>query len=30
MTKYNMLNVKWSNLQFNKLKSAMKSETEVT
>ena len=30
MTKYNTLNVKLSNSQLNKLKSAMKNETEVT
>ena len=29
MTKYNSLNVKLSNLQLNKLKSAIKNETEV-
>ena len=29
MTQYNSLNVKLSNSQFNKLKSAIKSETEV-
>ena len=30
MTKYNTINVKLSNLQLNKLKSAIKSGTEVT
>ena len=30
MTQYNSLNAKLSNLQLNKLKSAIKSETEVT
>ena len=30
MTQYNSLNVKLSNLQFNKLKSAIKNETDVT
>ena len=30
MTQYNMLNVKLSNLQLNKLKSAIKNGTEVT
>ena len=30
MTKYNTLNVKLSSFQFNKLKSAIKSETGVT
>ena len=30
MTEYNTLNVKLSNSQFNKLKSAIKSGTEVT
>ena len=29
MTQYNSLNVKLSNLQLNKLKSAIKDETEV-
>ena len=29
MTQYNSLNVKLSNSQFNKLKSAIKNETEV-
>ena len=29
MTQYNRLNVKLSNSQFNKLKSAIKNETEV-
>ena len=29
MTRYNRLNVKLSNLQLNKLKSAIKNETEV-
>ena len=29
MTQYNSLNVKLSNLQLNKLKSAIKNETEV-
>ena len=29
MTQYNSLNVKPSNLQINKLKSAIKNETEV-
>ena len=29
MTQYNSLNVKLSNIQFNKLKSAIKNETEV-
>ena len=29
MTQYNSLNVKWSNPQVNKLKSAIKNETEV-
>ena len=29
MTQYNSLNVKLSNSQFNKLKSAIKSETDV-
>ena len=29
MTQYNSLNVKLSNSQFNKFKSAMKNETEV-
>ena len=29
MTKYNSLNVKLSNLQLNKFKSAIKNETEV-
>ena len=29
MTQYNSLNVKLSNSQLNKLKSAMKNETEV-
>ena len=29
MTQYNSLNVKWSNSQLNKLKSAIKNETEV-
>ena len=29
MTQYNSLNVKLSNLQVNKLKSAMKNETDV-
>ena len=29
MTQYNCLNVKLSNLQLNKLKSAIKNETEV-
>ena len=29
MTQYNSLNVKLSNLQLNKLKSAMKNETDV-
>ena len=29
MTQYNSLNVKLSNLQLNKLKSAIKYETEV-
>ena len=30
MTQYNTLNIKLSNLQLNKLKSAMKNETEIT
>ena len=30
MTKYNTLNIKLPNSQLNKLKSAMKNETEVT
>ena len=30
MTKYNTLNVKWSNSQLNKLKSAIKNGTKVT
>ena len=30
MTQYNMLHVKLSNSQLNKLKSAIKNETEVT
>ena len=30
MTKYNTINVKLSNLQLNKLQSAIKSGTEVT
>ena len=30
MTQYNALNVKWSNSQLNKLKSAIKNGTEVT
>ena len=30
MTQYNNLNVKWSNWQLNKLKSAMKNGTEIT
>ena len=30
MTQYNTLNVKLSNSQLNKLKSAMKNETKVT
>ena len=30
MTQYNILNIKLSNSQLNKLKSAMKSGTEVT
>ena len=30
MTQYNMLNIKLSNSQLNKLKSAMKNGTEVT
>ena len=30
MTQYNTLNVKLSNSQLNKLKSAIKSETEIT
>ena len=30
MTQYNTLNVKFSNSQFNKLKSGIKNETEVT
>ena len=30
MTQYNNLNVKWSNWQLNKLKSAIKNGTEVT
>ena len=30
MTLYNILNVKLSNLQFNKLKFPVKNETEVT
>ena len=30
MTQYNTLNVKLSNSQLNKLKSAIKNETEVT
>ena len=29
MTQYNSLNVKLSNLQLNKLKSAIKNETDV-
>ena len=29
MTQYNILNVKLSNSQFNKLKSAIKDETDV-
>ena len=30
MTQYNILNVKWSNSQLNKLKSGIKHGTEVT
>ena len=30
MTQYNILNVKLSNSQFNKLKSGIKNSTEVT
>ena len=30
MTQYNALNIKLSNLQFNKLKSGIKSGTEIT
>ena len=30
MTRYNTLNVKWSNLQLNKLKSGIKNGAEVT
>ena len=30
MTQYNTLNVKFSNLQFNELKSGIKNEIEVT
>ena len=30
MTQYNTLNIKLSNLQLNKLKSAIKNETEIT
>ena len=30
MTQYNTLNVKLSNSQLNKLKSAIKNETEIT
>ena len=30
MTQYNMLNVKWSNAQLNKLKLGIKYGTEVT
>ena len=30
MTQYNTLNVKWSNLQLNKLKSRIKNNNEVT
>ena len=30
MTQYNTLNIKLSNSQFNKLKSAIKNRTEVT
>ena len=30
MTRYNTLNVKLTNLQLNKLESAIKNETEIT